>query len=121
MLPTQVSSEETFVNGAFVDSLTMRDQLLTPQPVQGAHQDAVIYIDPEAIHPVVDGKWHRTRLTGIPQAGQRVTMLCGVTASAAFRPLGQRRDHGVPTACPPCDSLYRRERGIPQQHTRQSR
>ncbi|WP_290057440.1 hypothetical protein [Amycolatopsis solani] len=99
----------------------MRDFLLTPRPSQGAGLDAVIHIDPKAIHPVVDGEWHRARLPGIPQAGQGITMLCGLTASARFQPLDQRRDRGVPTACPRCDSIYRREHGIPQQDTRQSR
>jgi len=82
---------------------------------------AVIYLDTEALHPVIDGEWHRTRLTGIPKPGQGITMLCGETASAAFEPLEQRRAHGVPTSCPRCDAIHRRERGIPQQHTRQSR
>jgi hypothetical protein len=82
---------------------------------------AVIYIDFEAIHPVINGEWHRTRLTGIPQPGQGITMFCGATAPATFLPREQRRDHGAPTACPRCDSIYRRERGIPQQHTRQTR
>lgn len=82
---------------------------------------AVIYIDPAGIHPVVDGEWHRTRLTGIPQPGQGITMLCGVSAAAEFEPLDQRRTHGTPTQCPRCDAIYRRQLGIPQQHTRQSR
>lgn len=82
---------------------------------------AVIYIDPSAIHPVINGEWHRTRLLGIPEPGQGITMLCGAAASAAFLPLNQRRDHGVPTACPRCDSIYRREHGIPQQSARQRR
>lgn len=79
---------------------------------------ALIYIDPSAIHPVIGGEWHRTRLTGIPEPGQGITMLCGATASAAFLPASQRRDHGTPTACPRCDAIYRRERGIPQQDAR---
>ncbi|MEQ0564725.1 zinc finger protein [Amycolatopsis sp. NEAU-NG30] len=82
---------------------------------------AVIYIDFEAIHPVIDGEWHRTRLTGIPKPGQGITMLCGATATAVFQPLNRRRDRGVATACPQCDAIYRRERGIPQQSTRQGR
>lgn len=81
---------------------------------------AVIYIDFETIHPVIDGEWHRTRLTGIPKPGQGITMLCGVAAAATFKPVNQRRNHGVPKACPRCDSIYRRELGIPQQHTRTS-
>ena len=82
---------------------------------------AVIYIDPAAIHPVVDGEWHRARLTGIPKPGQGITMLCGVTAAASFQPLSERRTHGIPRQCGRCDAIYRRERGIPQQHTRQRR
>ncbi|WP_167441485.1 hypothetical protein [Amycolatopsis vastitatis] len=79
---------------------------------------AVIYIDPAAIHPVINGVWHRARLRGIPAPGQGITMLCGASAAASFEPSTQR---GVPTMCPRCDSVYRREHNIPQQHTRQSR
>lgn len=79
---------------------------------------AVIYIDPQAIHPVIDGEWHRARLSAIPKPGQGITMLCGATAAAAFQPLNERRAHGAPTACARCDSIYRREHGIPQQETR---
>jgi hypothetical protein len=82
---------------------------------------AAIYIDPAAIRPVVDGEWHRTRLTGVPKSGQGITMLCGVTAAAEFLPHEKRRDHGIPTQCSRCDAIYRQENGIPQQHTRQSR
>lgn len=79
---------------------------------------AVIYIDPQAIHPVVDGVWHRTRLLRFPEPGQGITMLCGVTASATFEPLSQRRTHGIPTECPDCDQIYRREHHIPQAQDR---
>jgi len=79
---------------------------------------ATIYLDPAAIHPVVDGEWHRTRLTDIPKPGQGVTMLCGVTAAAAFEPLEQRRARGVPRQCAHCDLMYRREQGIPLQQDR---
>lgn len=82
---------------------------------------AVIYIDPAAIHPVIGSEWHRTRLLGIPEPGQGITMLCGASAAASFEPLGNRRARGVPTACPRCDAIYRRELGIPQQNTRLSR
>lgn len=73
---------------------------------------AVIHVDPEAIHPVVDGEWHRARLTGIPKPGQGITMLCGLAETAEFRPLADRRAHGVPRQCPHCDAIYRRERGM---------
>ncbi len=82
---------------------------------------ATIYLDPAAIHPVVDGEWHRTRLTGIPKPGQAVTMLCGLVAAATFMPLSERRTHGVPIQCDRCDAIYRRQLGIPPQSARQSR
>ena len=78
---------------------------------------AVIYIDPAAIRPVVDGEWHRTRLTGIPTQGQGVPMLCGITATAEFEPLDKRRAH-VPRQCARCDLIYRREHHIPSQQDR---
>lgn len=57
---------------------------------------AVIYIDPLAIHPVIDGEWHRTRLAEIPQPGQAITMLCDAVC---------RREQGIP---PQQDRLGRR-------------
>jgi hypothetical protein len=80
--------------------------------------NAVIYIDPAAIQPVIDGEGHRTRLTGIPGPGQNVTMLCGLTAAATFEPLDRRHTHGAPTQCAHCDLRYRREHGIPPQQDR---
>ncbi|MGW4485133.1 hypothetical protein ACWEOE_15000 [Amycolatopsis sp. NPDC004368] len=74
---------------------------------------ALIYIDPQAIHPVVDGEWHRTRLTGVPEPGQGITMLCGVTGSAAFEPLNQRTAHGIPKTCFYCEAAFMREHGMP--------
>jgi hypothetical protein len=81
---------------------------------------AVIHIDPEAIHPVVEGEWHRTRVTGIPAPGQGITMLCGLAAVAEFRPLSDRRAHGVPHQCSRCEAIYRRERGITPSPVRRS-
>ncbi|MET9267007.1 hypothetical protein [Amycolatopsis sp. NPDC004079] len=79
---------------------------------------ALIYINPQAIHPVVDGVWHWTRLSAIPAPGEIVTMLCGVTAEAAFVPLQDRCTRGAPTQCPYCDVAYRRSLGwhIPARH-----
>lgn len=82
---------------------------------------AVIYIDPLAIHPVIDGEWHRTRLGGIPEPGQAITMLCGATGTAAFQPLGERRSRKIPRQCLRCDAICRREQGIPPQQERLGR
>ncbi|MFG1645526.1 hypothetical protein ACGFMK_35035 [Amycolatopsis sp. NPDC049252] len=84
--------------------------------------DAVIYIDPLMIHPVIDGVWHHARLVGIPDPGEAITMLCGVTGVAAFLPLGQRRHRTIPRQCERCDALVRQQRGIPlwQQRIRRS-
>ncbi|UOZ10556.1 hypothetical protein [Amycolatopsis sp. WQ 127309] len=73
---------------------------------------AVIHIDPEAIHPVIDGLWHRTRLRGIPEPGEPLLMLCGIQGVAVFDVLAKRRERGVPHQCPRCEVIYRRERGI---------
>ncbi|PKV95935.1 hypothetical protein ATK30_6868 [Amycolatopsis echigonensis] len=79
---------------------------------------ALIFIDPAAIHPVIDNVWHRTRLSGIPAPGQGITMLCGATAAAEFETLDKRRVNGAPTQCPYCDVAYRRSLGwtIPEGH-----
>ncbi|MEV4604789.1 hypothetical protein AB0K15_46500 [Amycolatopsis sp. NPDC049253] len=79
---------------------------------------ALIYIDPTAIHPVINGVWHRTTLAAIPAPGEGITMLCGETAAAEFEPLAERTAHGVPTQCPYCDVAYRRALGwtIPPNH-----
>ncbi|WP_328607425.1 hypothetical protein OG943_47445 [Amycolatopsis sp. NBC_00345] len=74
---------------------------------------ALIYIDPQAIHPVIDGVWHRGRFTAIPKPGQGIRMLCGATGTAAFEPLERRRDDGAPKTCFDCEAIYMREHGIP--------
>lgn len=74
---------------------------------------ALIYIDTTAIHPVINGVWHRGRFTSIPEPGQGITMLCGVTAAAAFEPLERRRDHAPLKTCFDCEAEYMCEQGIP--------
>ncbi|MFE0026863.1 hypothetical protein [Amycolatopsis sp. NPDC059021] len=73
---------------------------------------AVIYVDTAAIHPVVDGVWHHTRLTGVPAPGEAVTMLCGIAAPAEFERSDLRDGHGVPHMCWSCDLVYRREHDL---------
>lgn len=82
---------------------------------------AVIYLDPLVIHPVVDGEWHRTRLAEIPHPGETITMLCGISGTAAFHPLHERLQRQIPRQCPRCDALCRREQGIPPQQDRLGR
>jgi hypothetical protein len=74
---------------------------------------ALIYIDPQAIHPVIDDEWHRARLGAIPAPGQGITMMCGATGAAAFEPLERRRDRGAPKTCFYCEAIYMREHGMP--------
>ena len=74
---------------------------------------AVIYVDLDAILPVINGVWHRIELTRMPEPGEGLTMLCGVTATAEFDHLDRRRSHGTPTECWNCDLIYRRKHGIP--------
>lgn len=73
---------------------------------------AVIHIDPEAIHPVIDGLWHRTRVRGIPEPGEPLLMLCGAQGVAVFDVLAKRRERGVPHMCLNCDAVYRREHNV---------
>ncbi|MFD2459820.1 hypothetical protein ACFSYJ_14490 [Amycolatopsis samaneae] len=72
----------------------------------------MIYLDPEKIHPGVDGVWHHTRLTCVPSPGDPITMLCGILAAAEFEQVDRRDTHGVPRTCWNCDYLYRHEHGI---------
>ncbi len=80
--------------------------------------DAVIYIDPLMIHPVMEGVWHHARLAEIPDPGQTITMLCGVTGVAAFLPLSQRRNRTIPRQCERCDAIVRQLHGIPLRQNR---
>ena len=77
---------------------------------------AVIYVDSHAVHPVIDGRWHR--LAGTLESGQAFTTLCGITDTAKFMPLSERRTHGIPRQCDDCDARYRRDHGIPLQQDR---
>lgn len=79
---------------------------------------ARIYVDLATVHPVIDGEWHRAALTDMPQTGDTVTMLCGLTADAEYDRLDHRRADGIPTCCWACDAAYRRQQGIPTQASR---
>ncbi|WP_410674119.1 hypothetical protein [Amycolatopsis sp. cmx-4-68] len=84
---------------------------------------AAIYIDPLVIQPVIDGEWHRIRLTEIPAPGQIITMLCGASGAAMFQLSDdeRRRQRGIPRQCERCDAIYRHERGIPLRQNRTGR
>lgn len=80
---------------------------------------AAIYIDPLTIQPVIDGTWHRIRVTEIPAPGQIITMLCGASGAALFQVSDdERRRHGIPRQCEDCDVIYRREVGVPLRQDR---
>lgn len=79
---------------------------------------AVIYVDPQTIQPVLNGKWHRADLTAVPQPGQTVTMLCGESGAAEFKLSGERRDGHIHQQCEPCDDVLRRRKGIPSRRDR---
>ncbi|MFD9890417.1 zinc finger protein [Amycolatopsis sp. NPDC059027] len=74
--------------------------------------NALIYVNLDAVHPVVDGIWHRARFSHVPRPGEAITMLCGVSVVAEFDQGCQRDTHGVPRQCWDCDLVYRREHGI---------
>jgi hypothetical protein len=77
---------------------------------------AVIYVDPQAVHPVINGEWHRLEKVLTP--GQEFTTLCGISDTAMFMPLSERRTLGIPRQCDNCDVIYRRDHGIPLQKER---
>lgn len=74
---------------------------------------AAIYFDPLAVHPVIDGEWHRMRSSEIPAPGLTITMLCGASGTTSFRLMSERRSHGAPRQCGRCDTIFRQEQGIP--------
>lgn len=79
---------------------------------------AVIYLDPQTIQPVLDGKWHRLHADGTPQTGQMITMLCGATGAAEFRPSSERRSKRINQQCEECDEEFRKQQGIPSHQHR---
>ncbi|MDS0133198.1 MULTISPECIES: hypothetical protein [unclassified Amycolatopsis] len=79
---------------------------------------AVIYVDPQTIQPVLNGKWHRMDITAVPRPGDTVTMLCGESGAAEFKLLGQRRADRIHQQCESCDDVLRRREGIPLRRDR---
>lgn len=77
---------------------------------------AVIYVDPQAVRPVINGEWHL--LAKGLEPGQAFTTLCGISDTATFEPLSERRKSGIPRQCDDCDAAYRRAGGIPLQQDR---
>lgn len=71
--------------------------------------DAVIFVDLESLHPVIDGVYHRGRFTHVPRPGEEIELLCGTKASAGFKNLATR---GVVRTCEPCDLQYRKDKHI---------
>ncbi|MFE0027194.1 hypothetical protein [Amycolatopsis sp. NPDC059021] len=60
---------------------------------------ALIYLDLAHIHPIVNGQWYRARLVHVPQPGEAVTMLCGVSAAAEYDESGRRDARGPAAQC----------------------
>ena len=79
---------------------------------------AVIYVDPQTIQPVLNGKWHRMDLTAMPQPGEAVTMLCGESGAVEFKLADERRDGRIHQQCEPCDNIVRQRKGIPSRRDR---
>ncbi len=79
---------------------------------------ALIYLDTQTVHPVINGKWHR--LAGALEPAEAITTLCGITDTPMFMPLSERRSHGIPRQCDECDTIYRRGHGIPSRRDRLS-
>lgn len=78
--------------------------------------NAEIYMDTQALRPVINGEWHQ--LTDVLEPGLTFTTLCGISGTATFKPLSERRKHGIPRQCARCDAVCRRDRGIPLQQDR---
>jgi hypothetical protein len=77
---------------------------------------ALIYLDAQTVHPVINGEWHR--LTGALGPAEVITTLCGISDTPKFMPLDERRSHGIPRQCDACDTIHRRRHGIPSRGDR---
>ncbi len=77
---------------------------------------ALIYLDAQTVHPVINGEWHR--LAGALEPAEGITTLCGITDTPMFMPLSERRTHCIPRQCDACDTIYRRGHGIPLRRDR---
>ena len=74
--------------------------------------NALIYLNLDHLHPVINGVWHHARFVAVPAPGDAITTLCGETAVAVFEPTTRRGAHGPPLQCPFCDVAYRRACGL---------
>lgn len=73
---------------------------------------AIITVSLDYIHPVIDGRWHLIpRLEALPQPGETITTLCGITEPVAYQ---AKRELSVPARmCWDCDDKYRKSKGLP--------
>lgn len=75
---------------------------------------ALIYLDQQTVHPIINGEWHR--FAGALEPADVITTLCGISDTPMFMPLSERRSHGIPRqcdVCDVCDAIYRRDHDIP--------
>ena len=68
----------------------------------------IIVVTPH-VRPVIDGRWHLTRLSRLPAPGEPVTTLCGEREPADYS--GQPTQITV-TTCWDCDLAYREAHGM---------
>ncbi|GAA4527552.1 hypothetical protein [Amycolatopsis samaneae] len=74
---------------------------------------ALIYINLDAVHPIINSVWHRTNINRLPSSGEPITMLCGATAPAEFEGAAHRDVIRVARQCWDCERVYREKRGLP--------
>jgi hypothetical protein len=77
--------------------------------------NALITVDLEHVHPVIDGRWHHAQLESLPQTGDMLTTLCGITEPVQYRAT-QDQVMTVHT-CWDCDAIYRQLNGMPNSIT----
>ena len=77
---------------------------------------ALIYLDTQTVHPVINGEWQR--LAGALEPAEAITTLCGISDTPMFMPLSERRSRCIPRQCDVCDTIYRRGQGIPLRRDR---
>lgn len=71
---------------------------------------ALITIDLDQVHPVVEGRWHRVRLLRMPGPGELITMFCGQVEEVVY---GTSKDQVITVRTWwACDLVYRRAEGI---------
>ncbi|MEC3982428.1 hypothetical protein [Amycolatopsis sp. H20-H5] len=71
---------------------------------------ALIMVDLERVHPVIEGRWHQARFERLPEPGEPVRTLCGLVEAAEYCAVTSRSPSLE--RCWVCDLAHRRLHGM---------